>query len=217
MKRILMMILIFLLVGCKQNENDIFKNITDSVTSIGSSTYNFNTNQTKHLYDYYLEPSNLSSSNTDTSNIVEYLGNEIVLNLNVANILNDEFYEDKSKVSSLLFLTNRLMNIDGTFIDIEGNEVDYRFEIYKIEDEYLLYLNTVYFELISINSITNIEIIANKMMLLAKSISINYDRVIDEYSNVVDIDFKKEDFELYKSIVPENGPLSEILKEKNKE
>ena len=217
MKRILMMILIFLLVGCKQNENDIFKNITDSVTSIGASTYNFNTNQTKYLYDYYLEPSNLSSSNTDTSNIVEYLGNEIVLNLNVANILNDEFYEDKSKVSSLLFLTNRLMNIDGTFIDIEGNEVDYRFEIYKIEDEYLLYLNTVYFELISINSITNIEIIANKMMLLAKSISINYDRVIDEYSNVVDIDFKKEDFELYKSIVPENGPLSEILKEKNKE
>ena len=211
MKKIILIILsMFMLMGCT-NENDNKNILINDLKELAHDSISFINNHSKKLYSYYVIPSMTSDSINDTSSIIKYEDKTITLNIEVNNILNQQLYSNEDKVKQLKIKGTRVLMIDDLLIDYNNEPVNYYFEIYRLNDEYLLSLRTKFFILESIQKQSDVEIIAKMMMTVAKSVNIDIDQIILDYSNKIEIYTEKEVIELYKPLAPENGPISEIL------
>ena len=211
MKKIILIILsMFILMGCT-NEKDNKTILINDLKEFGHSSISFINNHSKKLYSYYVIPSMTSDSINDTSSIIKYEDKTISLNIEVNNILDQQLFSNEDKVKQLKIKGTRVLMIDDLLIDYNNEPVNYYFEIYRLNDEYLLSLRTKFFILESIQKQSDVEIIAKMMMTVAKSVNIDIDQIILDYSNKIEIYTEKEVIELYKPLAPENGPISEIL------
>ena len=211
MKKIILIILsMFILMGCT-NEKENKTILINDLKEFGHSSISFINNHSKKLYSYYVMPSMTSDSINDTSSIIKYEDKTISLNIEVNNILDQQLFSNEDKVKQLKIKGTRVLMIDDLLIDYNNEPVNYYFEIYRLNDEYLLSLRTKFFILESIQKQSDVEIIAKMMMTVAKSVNIDIDQIILDYSNKIEIYTEKEVIELYKPLAPENGPISEIL------
>lgn len=211
MKKIILTILsAFIFVGCTEVSNN-YDILTTNLKSIAEKPIKYINNHNKSYYSYYVEPSIKSNSSNDTSSVIDYEGNVITLNIDVNNILDYQLNKNDDDVKHKKLNSTRMMSIDDLFIDYKNEPTHYIFEIYEFNDQYLLSLKTKFFVLESIQPVINIDIISKKMMIIAKSINVDIEKILVSYSNRIEIYTEKEKIELYKPLAPENGTLSEIL------
>ena len=213
MKKIIIYIFsMLMLCGCTNNDNNSNKLIED-IKLLAQENISYTNNHNKKLYSYYLDPTTISTSTNETSSIINYDNNTIILDIDINNILDKKLYNNNDKVKQVKIKGTRLIVIDDLLIDYHKEPINYIFEIYELNDQYLISLKTKLFKLESIQPKINVDIISNKMMIIAKSINIDIDKVILDYSNKIEIYTKKENIELYKPLAPVDGPISEILSE----
>lgn len=211
MKRIIILLLSLLLVGCSSND---LKTILDNeLSGIENIKYTISPSNKKSLYSYYIQPGIGNKKSLEASNLFEYNNCEFVMNLNVANIVNNKFYS-LSTLSNTLDKNLLVYTRSSKFIDSSNKSIEYVFNVYNIDNNYFVYLQSEYFDFYGKISKSEVKEIANIMMIIAKTSIINETKIIAEYSNKESIEYVKESIQLFEVSIPENGRLDEMISDK---
>ena len=211
MKKIVLIFLLIFITACSQQEND---SLLDNINSLLNNVETIATsypNNTLEYFAYYL-PSDMKENEFDQNNLVlNYLDNEIIVNLNINDIINQEYYPNQYLNDVSSFDENKLIySKEGTYKTIKKDEKNYIYKLYKSDDVYLIKLvstDLIYL----VRCKTNIEEITRHLFTIAKSININSELIIDDYSDKNVIDYKKKQIDLFDITKPVNGNLEELL------
>ncbi|MFI3284544.1 MAG: hypothetical protein R3Y57_05625 [Erysipelotrichaceae bacterium] len=203
--------LVSLLTGCASNNID---QLETKIQEIASSVYTIEVSNYKEYYDYYVNPGLKVVDSTKLSSLIQAGDNYIVLNINVSNVVNEEYYNEVNiGLKPVSSLENVVTYFDGQFLNIDDEMIDYKLVVYLIDGTYMVYLNTTYVDLYSILPQSDITLTACEMMIMAKSVQIEYETIASDYSNINQIDYVKEQIKLFEVVVPESGRIEEILLE----
>ena len=213
MKKIIVLVTLFIIVGCTPKQFDLQKELTNAVDK-EISLQAFNVTNKKPYYSYYLSSSLGNFYSNNTTNIFTYHGNKIIMNLNAFNIINDEYY---SEVTSDDETFNQYLSfkVEGKFLDYLNEEFDYKYELFKINNLNILKMSCKNVTFYSKGNEYDLIQIARYMMQIAKSIKVNKESILSAYSSKETIEFTKESIELFEQIVPIDGNISEILDNKD--
>lgn len=187
-------------------QNDLDKLLSD-IDAIAST----HPNNSLTYFDYYL-PSDMGEISFDKESLVlKYLDNKVIVNVNVIDIVNKQYYPDEYLASSLNFDKNNIFySKTGHYTTIKNADKDYILSIYQNGDEYIVELVTS--DLTYITSTKSyIKDLVKHLFTIAKSVDLEQELVINDYSDKNIVDYKKSPIDLFDSTKPTNGDLSELL------
>ena len=192
------------LSGLDDDLNAIFKNVGD----IGT----YRTNNIMNYYSYYL-PSDMSEEALDSDSIVlKYGDSRIIMNLNIANIINTRYYPDYVLDDEGFFNDEYLIyRSEGTYQNYEGLNKNYIYRLYNYEDTYVVHLCTSDMNYYGTVQKGDISTVTGHLLTIAKNSSVNADDIVSAYSNKDVIDYKKKQINLFDSNVQDNGDIANLL------
>ena len=207
MKKLLIVLVLFLLCGC--NNNDNISSLIDPFNELAKSEITYTNNMTKKYYSYYLNPNFGKISSDEISSELIYKNTTFLMNLKVNKIIVDNYYnqiEDENyQIGQLIF------NNNGNYLQ-NGIEYSYNYKIYEItENSYYFVLDTEYLNFSTISNIADLKVISLEMLEIAKSVKVNEEELIADYSNKETIDYVKETIDLFEQKIPESGTLEEMM------
>lgn len=211
MKRLLLSIIVLLsLVGCTKYSDDLnalLSQKVDEALTIAADRPNYN----HQYYSYYIEPCVGRIRSSEASNIFNYLGTRIILNLNVSGIISSAYYPselvDDLKLSELQLLANK----NGTYIDYFNEEHPYDICLYQVSNGVLTLFHSDTIDLYSISGKYDAVEISKVMMRIARSIKIDRELVISTFSRQQMIYNKKETIQLFQNLAPESGVIEQLF------
>lgn len=208
MKKIVIFIIFLLLTGCTNNANrdldDAFinENIDLNVRPNNSLTY----------YRYYLPSDVFEQDYEENTVLLKYENSNIVMNLNVASIINSEFYEEYALKDEGFFDDYKLSYEHfGTYLDIDNNLIDYFYRVYEYEDDCLVHLMSKNMNFYASTIKDNLYDLTSKLLIIAKTCEVNNVDVISAYSSKSVIDYQKKQINLFDLVLPVNGKLDELI------
>jgi hypothetical protein len=167
-------------------------------------------NYAHDVYSYYREPSVGRISSDVTSNTFLMDGVKFVMNLRVSSIINQKYYADAPDSSTLMNM-EQIAESTGTFLDYTGSEHPFRVTLYQLAEQIYVYTVTDQVEFFAIASGLQALQTAETMVRMARSVRVDNDAVIAEYSGRQTIDYSRKRLELFQNIVPENGVIEELF------
>ncbi len=209
MKRLFVVLLLVMMCGCASNE-DINTEL-DSLLSDTNKIVSNHPNNSLEYYDYYL-PSDMGEVNFDQESLVlSYLDNKIVVNININDVVNNKYYPEQYLTNSSLLDQNKLVySKSGKYLTIKDIERDYILNLYQNNDYYVIELITSDLTYIT-SSKAYIKDIVKHLFTIAKSVDLDEELIIADYSNKNIVDYKKKQIDLFDSTRPTSGDLSEML------
>ena len=214
MKKIIVLLLLVCLCGCKTTNLDNINNELDEVFSNTENISYYRINNNMPYYSYYL-PSDAGEDELDSDSIVlKYGESKIIMNLNIKDIVNSKYYSDYRLSDDGFFVPEYMMyeNI-GQYKNLDGLNKDYIYRLYNYDGQYVLHLQTNdmnYYGSVASGDIRN----ATRCLLtIAKNTSINYDSIIADFSNKDVIDYKRKQIDLFDNSLPTSGELASMLLE----
>ena len=219
---ILLMILLMLLSGCQSEQQteaytyDELKKVIGeaAIVQLPAASYN---NAVKEYYSYYL-PRGVGREERDaTSNLFNIYGNKAILNIDIASIIADEYYDGGDDSMS-----HQLRNIDifsqtefvthGIFNNSDKKGVMYRIYVKSIDDnmDYIL-MQDNYFLFASTCYKVQTKDMLYEMIKILRSCSIDDDKIVSVYSNVSNTEKKTSIISLFKEILPESGYVADYI------
>lgn len=207
MRKLIILILITLVVtGCAAK--DYKTELAEALTIEANKEYERINNHNKKLYTFYIDPSVGNISSEKAYSVLEFLGNSFSMNLNVREIITNEYYNRNVINYGKDYLT---FNSEGTYISDKGEERSYQALVY--EDDGLCYLilkgDGIVFNSVLRNS--QVYGVALKMMSILKSVEIDKQAVIESYSANDNITYVKETTELFTANITTTTTLDEII------
>lgn len=209
MKRLFVVLLLVMMCGCASNK-DINTEL-DSLLSDTNKIVSNHPNNSLEYYDYYL-PSDMGEVNFDQESLVlSYLDNKIVINININDVVNNKYYPEQYLINSSLLDQNKLVySKSGKYLTIKDIEKDYILNLYQNNDYYVIELITSDLTYIT-SSKAYIKDIAKHLFTIAKSVDLDEELIIADYSDKNIVDYKKKQIDLFDSTRPTSGDLSEML------
>lgn len=209
MKRLFVVLLLVMMCGCASNK-DINTEL-DSLLSDTNKIVSNHPNNSLEYYDYYL-PSDMGEVNFDQESLVlSYLDNKIVVNININDIVNNKYYPEQYLTNSSLLDQNKLVySKSGKYLTIKDIERDYILNLYQNNDYYVIELITSDLTYIT-SSKAYIKDIVKHLFTIAKSVDLDEELIIADYSDKNIVDYKKKQIDLFDSTRPTSGDLSEML------
>lgn len=209
MKRLFVVLLLVMMCGCASNK-DINTEL-DSLLSDTNKIVSNHPNNSLEYYDYYL-PSDMGEVNFDQESLVlSYLDNKIVVNININDIVNNKYYTEQYLTNSSLLDQNKLVySKSGKYLTIKDIERDYILNLYQNNDYYVIELITSDLTYIT-SSKAYIKDIVKHLFTIAKSVDLDEELIIADYSDKNIVDYKKKQIDLFDSTRPTSGDLSEML------
>ncbi|MFV0380522.1 MAG: hypothetical protein ACK5KQ_06845 [Anaerorhabdus sp.] len=204
MKKIMLIFMIILIAGCSGNKQLLERQLVEKLDNV-SKTQAISANNQKAFYSYYLEPSVGRRKVGKTYNIFIKDNLEFAMNLNIPFILTKEESENKS------YDIEPIMSYDGSYVDINNQELEFKCNIYQNRSHSYIEFNTKYMNFYASGSLTEVVGIADNMLTIAKSVTINEDRILTAYSAKEIVEFEKEQLKLYEVMIPENGRIEEMM------
>lgn len=209
MKKLILLLLITLLSSCASEKvsfekvDEIFKN-TGNYVELGFNNY------TKYI-DYY-QPSDLFENESDfLSYSFKYNNSSIVMNVNIAGVIADELY-DGNLFNEGFFDKNTLVySKSGEYLNVDGNNVPFKYYIYDYKDKYLLYFYSQDLIIYSYCNVADVENISMKILYLAKDSSIDKEAILADFSNKDIIDYHRKQVDLFETTLPVNGRVDELM------
>lgn len=184
----------------------------DSIFSNFNNTSTYNTNNTLKYYSYYL-PSDFGEEDINSDSItLKYGESSIIMNLNIADIINSKYYSSISLSDDGFYNNDYLIyENDGLYISNNETEKQYIFRLYDYDTYYALYLKTT--DNIFYGSVVkgDIKDITRQLLIIVKSVNVDNDLIISTYSNKDTIDYEKKQLDLFNYHKPSNGTLGEML------
>ena len=209
MKRLFVVLLLVMMCGCAYNK-DINTEL-DSLLSDTNKIVSNHPNNSLEYYDYYL-PSDMGEVSFDQESLVlSYLDNKIVINININDVVNNKYYPEQYLINSSLLDQNKLVySKSGKYLTIKDIERDYILNLYQNNDYYVIELITSDLTYIT-SSKAYIKDIAKHLFTIAKSVDLDEELIIADYSDKNIVDYKKKQIDLFDSTRPTSGDLSEML------
>lgn len=209
MKRLFVVLLLVMMCGCASNK-DINTELDSLLSDTSKIVSNHPDNSLKY-YDYYL-PSDMGEISFDQESLVlSYLDNKIVVNININDIVNNKYYHEQYLTNSSLLDQNKLVySKSGKYLTIKDIERDYILNLYQNNDYYVIELITSDLTYIT-SSKAYIKDIVKHLFTIAKSVDLDEELIIADYSDKNIVDYKKKQIDLFDSTRPTSGDLSEML------
>lgn len=210
MKKLIIILLVLFLSGCS-TYLDLDASL-DEAFSKEKTNLDIRDNCVVTYYDYFLPNDLVEYDYKDNVLLLGFNNSNIILNLNIPSIINDEYYKDYVAKDEGFFDEDKLVYSHiGTYTDLRNREQDYFFRLYQYDGRYLLHLMSMTVNIYSSCNKYDVEPIASKMLLLARTIKVDYDDVIADYSTKEVIDYEKKQVNLFDLVVPVNGKVEELL------
>lgn len=211
-KKIFLFLVLFLLSACVSNDDTSLKNDLDNFFEKVEDIVTYQTNNDMTFYSYYL-PSSMGEEDVDSDSItLKYNDSKIIMNLNVADIINAQYYDEQYLSDDGFFNEDYLFyEKSGSYMSIDEKEKQYIYRLYKYDEEYVLYLKTSDMNYYGNVKVSDIRDVTSELFVIAKSTKVNNEEVINIYSNKEIISFQKKQIDLFDTVLPNNGELSDML------
>lgn len=209
MRKILIVLLLIVIVGCSARNTDIAEGFTDILDEINQTTISINNNHNKKLFSYNL-PQNIGVKESNSiSSQLRFYNQDIFMSLDVSAILNNK-YKD--------------INLDNLYFQREfvlktrKNEKKGHVYIEALSDnEHLIYLtvNNVFFLAIT-DQVDSLDVM-QQMLSIAQTLEVKNKLIISEFSNKETFAFEKDVIELFSDAIPDKGMIQDIIIEEDDE
>lgn len=210
MRKIVIILLALLLCGCS-TYIDLDASL-DEAFSKEHNTLNIRDNCAVTYYNYYLPSDMVEYDYKDNILLLGYKDSNIIMNLNIPSIINEQYYTDYVAKDEGFFDEDKLIySHTGTYSDIRNREFDYFYRLYQYDGRYLMHLMSRTVNIYSSCNKYDVVPISSKMLLLARTIKVDEDDVITDYSAKEVIDYEKKQVNLFDLVVPVNGKVEELL------
>ncbi|MCI5773128.1 MAG: hypothetical protein MR210_01065 [Erysipelotrichaceae bacterium] len=210
MKKIILFLLVLCLSGC-QSQLDI-QQALDSNLAKANALPSAVANNNKKFYSFYLEPDIGRLQANQTSSILKYKDTKFTMNLNISKIVNAQSYgdiiPDITKPDDQYLVAQSI----GNYTDYDGTSYPYQSYIYHLPNgDYYLTMDTQYVFFSAIGNEYQVLEVADQMLKIAKSVSIDDEEIMIAYSAKERIIFEGEELSLYDQIIPVEGKVSDML------
>ena len=212
MKKVFLVLCLLLgLCGCKTIENNTLSNTLDDVLDSFSDVKNYRINNILEYYSYYL-PSDMSEETADSDSIVlKYNDSRIIMNLNIANIVNSKYYYSSITDEGFFDEQYLVYQKNGTYTNQQRQNKLYILKIYSYKDLYALQFITSDMNYYGSVGKNEIDEVVKHLLVIAKNTSVDNEAVVKAFSNKDVIDYKKKQINLFDTSVPSSGELVNIL------
>lgn len=217
MKKICLLFLACLfLCACSHTEN-ITASLDTVIDSELSNPTVYRQDQNTIFFSYYLPSDIYKLESYKDTTIFSFNNEEILMNMNITSIIASEEGNIKEGARNENFYSNdRLVySREGTYLNHDEIEVEFIYNIYAVNNKYLISFKTDdmnYYAYVSRNSL---ELLTKRLFMLAESMSINSESVVAYYANVDMIDYTRKQVNLFETVIPREGQLEEILIDKD--
>ena len=208
MRNILITILLlFTLLGCSTDNAE--DDIALQVNALAEANVGYDNNNHKEYYNYFTNVEVGKLESNEVSTVLSVNNDVFVMNLKVNKIINDEYYHndvnEEYDIRELLFENNGIYSAYGL-------KYNYEYSVYSLNsDDYLLTMDTEYLSFSSIAQLADMADIAREMLNIAKSVQVDRQLVINDFSNKETIDHVKETIKLFEQRIAVNGSLEEMM------
>ena len=98
----------------------------------------------------------------------------------------------------------------GSYSTLSNQSKDYIYRLYKINESYVIELETSDLSFLAYGD-SNIKDLSRHLFIIAKSVNVDTDLVINDYSSKNVVDYQKKQIDLFDSVKPTTGSLSDLL------
>lgn len=161
-------------------------------------------NKNSKYFSYYL-PSDVNETGySDTGVVLDYDGDRIVMNLNVMDLISssDELHDD-----GFFSKDHLIYEKAGEFDDGNGFVVD----IYGHDSSAIIYVRTLKTCFYAYCPEDRVYDLTDRIMLLARNVSVNKESVDNDFSNRDVIDFQRKQIDLFEMVIAPDGRLEDLL------
>ncbi|AZK44509.1 MULTISPECIES: hypothetical protein [Erysipelothrix] len=217
------LVLLLLVSGC----TPAAVNYDDLVKSALSRPMPEATNHNKKYYRYYLLPDVGIKQSTQISTLYEIDRKPIMLDLDVANIVakryteisentegkekGDQKEDSKIQFSSLIKEEAVSYRTTGTYVDGSDKEQHFIFSIVDLEKNKAVVLENGQVDMMAIVNDANMDMIVQSMFTTMRSITVNEDLVVQDFSKKDIITYHERYEEFFEHAIPESGAISDII------
>lgn len=213
MKKIIIVFICFILCGCA-NANDVTKKLDDIFSSQSNEKIRVN-NYTDYI-EYYL-PSDVNEiSCEDISYLFDIDDNKIIMNINISNILNKDYYKKTTLVDEGFFDKDKLIYTHaGEYKNNIGSNIRYFINAYQYNEDSLLYFVSDNVNFYGYCANDKVALLAGKILQIAKSANVHEDKILADFSTADVIDYQRVTINLFEKTLPKDGPVDEFIIDKN--
>lgn len=212
MKKVFLILCLLLsLCGCKTIEDNSLNDTLDGILNTFPNISNYRINNFMNYYSYYL-PSDMSEETADSDSVVlKYNDSRIIMNLNIANIVNSKYYN--SSIADEGFFDDQYLvyKKEGTYNNQEDINKVYILKVYSYKDLYALQFVTSDMNYYGSIDKGEIDEVIKHLLIVAKNTSVDTEAIVNNFSNKDVIDYKKKQINLFDTSMPTSGELTEIL------
>lgn len=204
-----------LLTGCSTKHADLNQRLQSALSEAVRSELNGKPDNIKTLYSYYVEPSVGRRSSTAASNVFVKDGQEFVMNLNTAQIVNEKLYAGAAVEQLSLSGGEVLAQSQGETTDVSGAVLSYSAVLSTAENgRVMVTLTTRHFTFTGQSDQTAAPSLAGEMLKIARTAKADEEAVINAYTSRNKISYVKQNLNLFEDEIPESGPIEEMMTDK---
>lgn len=212
MKRIWIVVVMVVLMGCQISESSLTSRMNTRISEIEGLKAAAVTNHRRSYFDYYL-PKHIGKRFSDMDNVVFVKGQQkFYMYLHVSDIIIDTYYNNTSSRATKdeVRIGESVYHKKGTMKNSEGLEQIYDLTIERIQTRYVLSLRYGSIQFMALLPLSELEEMVYDMFMIARSMVIDTDAVLADYSNksVVVITNK---YDLFEIMFPESGVIAHVL------
>ena len=214
MKKILIFLLCFVLVGCADNKD--YQKALDEVFAGSEKAMVIRANNYSKYFDYYIPSDTREFNSGPLYSLLEYDNSRFLMDVNIAGIVSQRYYPENTLIEEGFFDDEKLVyEKHGVYVTSDDDTLDYIYKLYQYEDRYLASFRSR--DLIFYAYINEEDIVpsASRMLLMAKGVHVKEEEVIADYSLKDVIDYEKKQVNLFETIMPVNGNINDFLVDKN--
>lgn len=216
MKKITLFLLLIILTGCFSDASKDIRSDLDHLLENLDYKYFTRENTSTDLFSYYL-PSDMSNEDGNTTSaVVRYNDSKVIINVNIASIVNrvsfgyKDFYDDGFFNDDLLIYEK-----NGEYFNDELKSLNYLLKVYGEGETYLVNLVTSDLNFFGITNNYDLIDLTKRMFVIAKSCAVDYDAINSNYSNKDIIEYVKQPVNLFEYDIPSSGLLSDLVNSNN--
>jgi len=213
-KIISLLICLLTLSACVTNNiSDFEAEVNKGIEGAMPINNSLGVNNITKYFSYYLPKDMTEYVCEETYAVFNFNESPIVMNLNIANIINKKYFTNVSLSSDDYFNKEKLIySKTGALTTKKGIVSDYLINIYSRDDTsvYIEFVTpNMCFHSVCVNSMLS-EVIKH-IVIMVQYIQVDDDLVLKNYYDRDLIDYQKKNVDLFDRIIPAHGRLDEMI------
>lgn len=208
------LILLLCLTSCARYSETKLKEELDSYLENISERLNINTNSKLTHCSFYLPSDMVIDDCIDENLVLGYNDSRMIMNINVISIVNKHYYSNYKIADDGYFNKDNLVySNSGSFLNEKEETINYFLNIYGGTPYYKIHLMTDNLNIYAYSLKQDCAETSKHMVLIARTVDVDKDMIISEYSEVDVISYQRKQIDLFQQKIPKSGLLTEMVKD----